>query len=225
MKKILTLFEREFENHRLVRTLNKVTPGFEWVLDGKGVATVKYDGSCCAIIDGKFYVRYDAKVGRKPPEGAIPCCDPDPVTGHWPHWVEVDILNPQKDYKWFAEAYKNTFGVPDLCWRNLADIEFNLPFIIPQNATYEAIGPHFNSNPYHMDQDCLIMHGKIKLDEDACPDALGNGDGKRTFEGIKKYLEETEIEGLVFWKDDEPQCKIKRRDFGFEWPIKEHDYR
>lgn len=210
MKKIPTLFEREFENHRLVRTLDKVTPGFEWVLDGDGIATVKYDGSCCAVIDGKFYVRYDAKAGRKPPEGAIPCCDPDPVTGHWPHWVEVDIRNPQKDYKWFVEAFKNTFWPPQP--------------IPAQNATYEAIGPHFNSNPYHMDQDCLIMHGKIKLDEDACPDALGNGDGKRTFYGIKKYLEETEIEGLVFWKDGEPQCKIKRRDFGFEWPIKNHDH-
>ena len=28
------------------------------------------------------------------------------------------------------------------------------------------------------------------------------------------------IEGLVFWKDGEPQCKIKRSDFGFEWPVK-----
>ena len=27
-------------------------------------------------------------------------------------------------------------------------------------------------------------------------------------------------EGLVFWKDGEPQCKIKRSDFEFEWPIK-----
>lgn len=54
MKKIPTLFEREFENHRLVRTLNKVTPGFEWVLNGEGAATIKYDGSCCAIIDGNI---------------------------------------------------------------------------------------------------------------------------------------------------------------------------
>lgn len=43
---------------------------------------------------------------------------------------------------------------------------------------------------------------------------------ERTFEGIKKYLSEHEIEGLVFWKDGSPQCKIKRSDFGFEWPVK-----
>ena len=29
-----------------------------------------------------------------------------------------------------------------------------------------------------------------------------------------------DIEGIVFWKDGAPQCKIKRTDFGFEWPIK-----
>ncbi len=25
------------------------------------------------------------------------------------------------------------------------------------------------------------------------------------------------IEGIVFWKDGEPRCKIKRSDFGLEW--------
>ena len=34
---------------------------------------------------------------------------------------------------------------------------------------------------------------------------------------IKKYLEEFYIEGIVFWKDGEPKCKIKRSDFGYEW--------
>ena len=31
------------------------------------------------------------------------------------------------------------------------------------------------------------------------------------------YLKEHYIEGIVFWKDGEPGCKIKRSDFGFEW--------
>ena len=82
MKKIPTLFKREFENHSVVRTLPEVTEGMEWVLEGEGVATVKWDGSCCAIIGGVLYKRYDAKHSKRPPEGAIPCCDPDPITGH-----------------------------------------------------------------------------------------------------------------------------------------------
>ena len=94
MKKIPTMFERTYENHRVVGISDKVCPGMEWVLAGEGVATVKIDGSCCAVINGELYKRYDAKKGKKPPTGAIPCCDPDPITGHWPHWVKVDESNP-----------------------------------------------------------------------------------------------------------------------------------
>lgn len=90
MKKIPTLFEREFENGKLVGITPSVLPEFEWVFEGEGVATTKFDGACCAVIDGEFYKRYDAKNGKTPPTGAIPCCEPDPITGHWPHWVKVD---------------------------------------------------------------------------------------------------------------------------------------
>lgn len=76
MKKIPTLFERKFADHKVVGVTADVTPGCEDALEeGKCVATVKWDGSCCAIV-GKnrgFYKRYDAKNGKKAPEGAIPC--------------------------------------------------------------------------------------------------------------------------------------------------------
>lgn len=199
MKKIPTLFERIYENHKVVGITEKVTPGFEWVLAGDGVATVKMDGSCCAIIDGELYKRYDAKKGRKPPAGAIPCCEPDPVTGHHPHWVKCDKNNPAD--KWFIEAYKNTFFFKGInayiCGANE----------LLKGKTYEAIGPHFQGNPYHIDDDILKPHGKPIVEVE------------RSFDGIKKYLAESEIEGIVFWKDGEPQCKIKRSDFGFKWPV------
>lgn len=187
MKKIPTLFERVFENHKIVGITDKVYPGMEWVLEGEGDATLKVDGSCCAIINGLFYKRYDAK-GKKVPEGAIPCCEPDPVTGHFPHWVAVDPTNSAD--KWFWEAYTQTVFIN--CGP-LAD------------GTYEAIGKHFQGNPYRREADVLEQHGQVILDV------------PRTFDGIKKYLEENYIEGIVFWKDGKPQCKIKRSDFGFEW--------
>jgi len=61
MKKIPTLFERVFKNHTIVGISAYVTEGMEWVLNGEGEATVKIDGACCAIINGEFYKRYDAK--------------------------------------------------------------------------------------------------------------------------------------------------------------------
>lgn len=193
MKKIPTLFERKFGNHNIVDILPNVSPDLEWVLRGEGVATEKIDGSCCAIIKGELYKRYDAKNGKKPPVGAIPCCDPDPVTGHWPHWVKVDP--DRSSDKWFCEAYANTPG-------EIVDGE---PVNYLPNGTYEAIGPHFNGNPYGLSGDILEPHGVKEITVD------------RSFEGIKQYLTDHYIEGIVFWKDGEPRCKIKRSDFGLPW--------
>ena len=57
-------------------------------------------------------------------------------------------------------------------------------------------------------QDVLVPHGKHIITVE------------RTFQGIKRFLSEHEVEGIVFWKDGVPQCKIKRRDFGFQWPVR-----
>lgn len=185
MKKIPTLFERIYENHRVVGITPNLTPNLEWVLNGEGVATVKLDGSCVAIIDGVFYKRYDAKKGRKAPPDAIPCCEADLVTGHHPHWVKVDFDNPAD--KWFVNAYRNT------------------PSELLTDGTYEAIGTHFQGNPYGLSDDILERHGVKMIEVD------------RSFEGIKQYLADNYIEGIVFWLDGEPKCKIKRTDFGFDW--------
>ena len=191
MKKIPTLFKREFEGHKIVGITKDVISDMEWVLEGEGVATVKIDGACCAIIDGEFYKRYDAKKGKTPPKGAIPCGDPDPVTGHWPHWVKVDANDPAD--RWFIEAEKN------------ARYQYTQ---MVNYRTYEAIGKHFNGNPYKLGYDTLVPHGGEIVEV------------PRTFEGIRDYLENHYIEGLVFWLDGEPKCKIKRSDFGFSWGTK-----
>lgn len=192
MKKIPTLFTRIYENHRIIGIKDEITPGCEEAFKN-GIATVKVDGSCCAIINGKFYKRYDAKKEKKPPEGAIPCCDPDPVTGHWPHWVEVNKDNPGD--RWFAVALLNT--------------ESGIYGGVLEDGTYEAIGPHFQGNPYDFKNDYLLKHGVRRVDV------------KRDFESISNWLNEHKDEGLVFWLNGEPVCKIKRTDFGYEWPVKD----
>nr|DAT87006.1 MAG TPA: protein of unknown function (DUF5565) [Caudoviricetes sp.] len=210
MKKIPTLFERVYKNHKIVDILPNVTQGMEWVLQGKGVATLKVDGSCCAIINGEFYKRYDAKRGKPIPEGAIKCQEePDPITGHLPCWVKVDENKPED--KWFIEAYKTTIesGKIETTNGGLASgkISEHREFVYPklQDGTYEAIGVHFQGNPYNLHRDTIVKHGTITINVE------------RTFDGIKKYLSEHYIEGIVFWLGGEPRCKIKRSDFGFDW--------
>lgn len=197
MKKIPTLFERDFFDDHTARVKPIVTKGFEWVLAGEGTATIKYDGSCCAIINGEFYRRYDAKHGKPVPEGAIKCQEEaDPITGHLPCWIKCDRTNPAD--KWFWAAYD---CAKDHYCRCLGEKE---PL---KDGTYEAVGLHFQGNPYEMKYDILIRHG---IDEVTISD--------RSFEGIGKWLLYHRYEeGLVFWKDGKPQCKIRRTDFGFEW--------
>lgn len=112
MKKIPTLFKRIFTNHAVTGISPEVTPGLEWVLQGEGIATVKWDGACCAIIDGVYYKRYDAKHGKPVPVGAIKCEEvPDPVTGHLPCWVKCDRNNPGD--RWFWAAYEKSRPTED----------------------------------------------------------------------------------------------------------------
>lgn len=183
-----TLFKRTFIGHHVENTTNEVTEGCEWVLNGEGIATQKLDGTCCLIKDGKLFARFDYKVGRKLPDGAIPCQEePDELTGHFPHWVEA---KDQPHYKWHKKAFENMKKSTDL-----------------EDGTYELIGNHFQNNPEHVEQgDILVKHGSIILDN-----------VPRTFEGIKEYLRTHEIEGIVFHRENGDMCKIKRTDFNFEW--------
>lgn len=190
MKKIPTLFLREFNtNGDKVSILNEFTNELCKEAFLYGIPTIKFDGSCCAIINGKFYKRYDAKRGKPIPLGAIKCQEKaDEITGHLPCWVRVKEDNPSD--KWFIRALDNTLEI-------LGEVE---------DGTYEAVGKHFNANPYNLFYDTLIKHGESKI-----------LDLERIFDGVKDYLEKHEIEGIVFWLNNEPVCKIKRSDFGFKW--------
>jgi hypothetical protein len=189
------LFVRNFaSNHRFTIT-PEVEKGCEWVLAGEGIATAKYDGTACAIFDGKLYARYDAKKGKAPPPGAIPCePEADPVTGHWPHWVIAD--RPQD--RWIREA-----------WANCP--------LLNVHATFEAIGPKINGNPHRWREHTLIRHGGHVL-VPGDPHRFPPGP-PRDFDGLRAWLgDECPFEGVVFHHPDGRMAKIRRDDFGFPWP-------
>lgn len=216
MKKIPTLFKRVFSpDHKTKTILPEVTPGCEAVLEGRCIPTVKWDGACCAIINGDIWKRYDAKNGKKPPEGAIPCQpEPDPITGHWPHWVKCEEGNPADKYFFAAlEQYKGRRVVLTLKYNYIPfDKEFSKSDKI---ITFEAICPHYQNNPHKLKDDDLARHGDLSF----YPELLEDDNGNVTFDSIRNLLATQKIEGIVFWYNNEPLCKIKRSDFGFEWPI------
>jgi hypothetical protein len=185
MQKIISLFQRNYDGDRLVR--NEVTPGAEWVLNGEGVATRKWDGTCCMIKDGELYKRYDAKRGKTPPNGFIPAQDPDPVTGHWPGWLKV---GDGPDDKWFREGWENT-----RTWNGKPLID----------GTYELIGPKVNGNKEEVIQHQLVLHGDTNIF------------APRSFDELKVWLADLEMEGIVWHHPDGRMVKIKKKDFGYKW--------
>lgn len=186
MQKIISLFQRNYDGDRLVR--DEVTPGAEWVLNGEGVATRKWDGTCCMIKDNELYKRYDAKKGKTPPDGFIPAQDPDPVTGHWPGWLKV---GSGKEDQYHREAFERGISMHDI---DLHD------------GTYELIGPKINGNKEKVNGQWLVFHGADVLQF-----------APRSFHMLKSWFAQIEMEGIVWHHPDGRMVKIKKKDYGFKW--------
>lgn len=196
MIKMPCLFVREFNGHNKPVLTREVTPGCEWVLNGEGTASRKWDGTACAVLGGVLYKRLDAKCGKAAPVGAIPCQPlPDATTGHWPHWVRVSADKPED--KWHVEAWFDGFGHTGSGF---------------DNGTYELCGPAIGANAEGLTAHELIKHGDHPLEL-----------APRDFVGLQVYLTENRIEGLVFLHPDGRRCKIRRDDFGLDWGNKSKD--
>lgn len=181
MKKIPTLFVRD-EQTKLVTSA--ITVGCEWVLEGNCLATRKYDGTCCRVLDGKLWKRYDAKKGKTPPPNFEAAQEPDLVTGHHPGWLPV---GDDPADQWHREAWKAA---------TIAG-----PGYLP-DGTYELIGPKIQGNPEGWPTHALIAHGSEVLN-----------DAPRTFDGLAGYLGANNIEGIVWHRSNGDMAKVKKRDF------------
>ena len=136
MKKTVSLFARNHDGDRRVR--DELSPGAEWVVAGEGVATRKFDGSCCWVRNGKLFKRYDAKAGKATPAGFEPAQAPDVVSGHWPGWVPVG--DGPEDAR-----HREAFSA------GLAD------------GTYELCGPKVQGNSEGFAAHVLVRHGSEVL--------------------------------------------------------------
>lgn len=74
------------------------------------------------------------------------------------------------------------------------------------DGTYELVGPKVQGNPEKYETHTLVPHTLDVLILAEQP--------PRDFEGIKAYLLDKNIEGIVFHHPDGRMAKIKKRDFG-----------
>ncbi|MET9498813.1 hypothetical protein [Streptomyces sp. NPDC006552] len=133
MQKIPTLFVRNPADRR--RVLTDVTPGCEWVLDGHGVATRKYDGTCVLLDEsGQWWARREVKPGKTAPPDYVPV-QRDVVTGKTMGWEPI----AQSSFaKFHAEAL---------------EVHGDRP-----HGTYELCGPKINGNPEGLARHTLVRH-------------------------------------------------------------------
>lgn len=187
MRKIPTVFRRDPND--MSRVLSEVNSGCEWVLNGEGVATRKYDGTCVMLDDGgQWWARREVKSGKTPPENYIPVAT-DEITGKTMGWepirqspfnkAHLDALQVNHGHEWTP-------------------------------GTYELIGPKINDNPERLERHDLRMH---RLAE-----TYGTTGVPRRFEDLKRLVLALNQygsgwEGVVFHHPDGRMAKLKARDF------------
>ena len=132
MEKIPTLFVRDDNDRRYV--IREVSPGCEWVLDGEGTPTRKYDGTCVMYDGTRWWARREVKPGKAAPDGFVPLST-DENTGKTVGWEPVE----QSAFaKWHAQAID---GVAE-----------------QEPGTYELIGPKVNGNPESESEHRIVAH-------------------------------------------------------------------
>jgi hypothetical protein len=165
MKKIISLFQRNYDGNRQVR--DEVVPGAEWVLAGEGTPTRKLDGTCCMIRGGKLYKRYEVKPGAIPPANFEPATDVDENTGKQQGWV---LVGDGPEDRWHREAFTADKG----------------SFV---DGSYELVGPKVQGNPEGFESHTLVPHGAIVLPSSTPRDFEGLREWLKTagIEGIVWY--------------------------------------
>lgn len=151
MRKIPTLFVRDWNGDRRYVT-REVTPECQWVIDGEGTATRKYDGTCVMFDGERWWARREVKKDKLPPANFIEI-EFDPETGKTVGWEPV-AQSP------FAKFHAEALAAQDAggAW---------------PNGTYELVGPKINGNPEHFEQHWLIFHAFA----DSLPTAPRSFDG------------------------------------------------
>lgn len=188
MRKIISLFQRNYGDDRLVR--DEVVPGAEWVLAGEGVATRKYDGTCCLWQGGVLYKRYELKRGKTAPDGFIAAQEADAVTGDMPGWVPV---GDGPDDQYHREALHTM-------------LHCDIPSAPHIPGTCELLGPKIQGNAEGCIRHVLMFHDRAE-----------KINAPRDFDGLKIYLtEHNDIEGIVWHHPDGRMVKIKGKDFGIK---------
>jgi hypothetical protein len=144
MRKIPTLFVRDPEDMRYLT--REVHPDCQWVIDGEGVPTRKYDGTCVRFDGEHWWARREIKPGKTPPAGFV-AEQTDEVTGKTVGWEPAE----QSPFaKYLREAVQG--------------------FVVrPAAGTFELCGPKVQGNPEGYAIHTLVRHADAEVIDSVVP--------------------------------------------------------
>lgn len=191
MKKIPTLFKRNPED--MSKVTDEVHPDCQWVLDGEGVATRKYDGTCVMLDeDRKWWARREVKPGKTPPADFVHL-NTDENTGKMMGWVP---MSPQG----FLHPLLDALGIKDTDPAAITEAS-----LAKEPGTYELCGPKINGNPEGFDTHVLVRHSDAEV--------LKVGEYLDNPEDIAILVKNLTWEGIVWHHPDGRMAKLKVRDY------------
>lgn len=204
MRKIPTLFVRDPDTG-LRYVTEQVHPDCQWVMDGEGTPTRKYDGTCVQFDGERWWARREVKPGKSAPASFI-AVGTDEFTGKTVGWEPIE----QSAFaKFHAEAVE--FG-DSLFTRDQGSVRVGRVFQAIRGrgwpvGTYELVGPKVNGNPEQVEQHQLWTHATAEI-------VLVPG---LTYEAVRwAALTARDVdgcEGIVWHHEDGRMAKIKAKDF------------
>lgn len=198
MKKISTLYKKDPSD--LSRVIDELNEENRWVIDGGGIATIKRDGTAVAVIEGELYKRYDCRLIKKK-RGKVIKLTQEEAAKKLPIGA-IACQEPDLKSGHWPHWVKCDRGNPEDKYHFMA---FDKGFTIA-DGTYELCGEKIQGNPENVKGYELLRHGAevFKIED-------------LSFDGLREFLSQHDIEGIVFHhKTDGRMCKIRKVDFGLK---------
>ena len=213
MNKIPSVFLRNFDNMR--EMTREVNPLCQWVLEGEGVATRKYDGSCVRWDGAQWWQRREVKKNKTPPPNWVPV-ETDDVTGKrmgWEPFTPQGYGHPLLDALDATEWAKQVYSGEQSDLALFQDIIYSKSEFM-KTGTYELCGPKVNGNPDKLERHALIKHS------DAEVIGVGSPRWHTEYQTIKTTIltlhEGLGWEGVVWHRPDGRMAKMKASDYNTE---------
>ena len=192
MKKIPSVFMRNPE--KMSELLAEVNPAAQWVIDGEGVATRKYDGTCVMFDGENWWARREVKEGKTEPSNWVEL-DFDPETGKRMGWEPIEQSGYRKQL--------NEALAPSIKY-------YGAGWFVP--GTYELCGPKVGNNFEGLDHHTLFSHDQA--DRLELPMRGVDQTDYDYFKGFLLFVDSIYgWEGIVWHHRDGRMAKLKVRDF------------